>query len=262
MLSVFGTTPPVVAFSLYLPAHTTQGPAPFEQALWDFTVDLKKLHEDTPGSFILGGADCNTQLRKMDGHVGKWTGANERPADQERSDFILSSLATLGLNVPSSYVNLGATRIPWPGQKTQQKPSVIDYLFASSKLHYKMHTRDLPTPDTSTDHRPIGMTAYAPYASRKDRRRQFEQSPEVHERWRARLPAQWAPGDLTTLRQKLKEHQIHLASPSCPTPNGGSKTNPKCGRSKTPYQASPARAHPKPEGTIGNSLGRQKSPIA
>ena len=169
VIASFGTTPPVVIFTLYLPAFGSHGDAPFEQITQEFTQDLQKMQRQSPGSFVLGAADCNTQLKVMPGQVGPETGANERLGDEERADVLMHALALLSLIAPSSYVNLGPTRTPWPKQSPHQKPSVIDYLFSSPKLYCKVHTDNLPTPDTPTDHKPIGRTAFAPHATRKDR---------------------------------------------------------------------------------------------
>ena len=162
VLASLGTTPPLIVFSLYLPAHGT--------TLHDFTQDLQSLHDSSPGSFIAGAADCNTQLREMPGHVGKCTGTIERSMDQPRADSLMHVLAQLNTKVPSSHVILGPTRTPWPGQRPKQQPSVIDYLFCSKKVSAKVLEGNTPTPDTNTDHQPLGMHIHAPYASRKDRR--------------------------------------------------------------------------------------------
>ena len=146
VIASFGTTPPLIAYSLYLPAFGSHGDAPFEQTLHTFTQDLQTLQEQTPGSLILGGSDCNTQMREMPGHVGSRTGTVERPMDQERADALLHALATLGLKVPSSYVDVGPTRTPWPGQLPRQQPSVIDYLFSSTSLTCNTHTSHPPPP--------------------------------------------------------------------------------------------------------------------
>ena len=188
--------------------HWNHGESPFEAILHDFTQDLQKMQQQTHGSFILGAADCNTQLKTMPGHVGPETGANDRLGDEEGADSIMHTLALLGLTAPSSYVNVGPTRSPWPQQSRVQHPSVIDYLFAGQKLNCKVHLHYLPTPDTPTDHKPIGMTALAPYASRKDRRLQFESQLAQHQFWGKRLHATWTPGNLTGLKQKLGSTQF------------------------------------------------------
>ena len=208
VIAAVGMTPPIVVFSLYLPAQNSQGIAPFEHTLQTFQEDLQRMQASSPGSFVLGAADCNTQLRPMPGHVGPWTGTNERLADQERTDLLLCTLASLGLTVPSSYVDLGPTRTPWPGQAPSQQPSVIDYIFASPKIHCKMHCHDLPTPDTSTDHHPIGLTAHAPYSNRRERRLQFQAQQAEKNLWKDRLPAQWSPGNIQTLRNSLKKSRL------------------------------------------------------
>ena len=217
MIASFGTTPPVVIFSLYLPAQGTHGDLAFEQITHDFTADLEDMQKQTPGSFILGAADCNTQLKAMPGHVGPENGANERPGDEDRADTLMHTLALLGLTAPSSYVNLGPTRTPWPKQSPKQHPSVIDYLFASPKLICRVHTEDRPTPDTSTDHTPIGMTVHAPYASRRDRRHQFEAQQAQRNFWGNRLPSQWAPSSLSGLRHRIKDIRLTSLPQVAPT---------------------------------------------
>ena len=209
VIASFGTTPPLVAFSLYLPAFGTHGETPFEQILSEFHTALEIMQKATPGSFILGAADCNTQLLTVPDQVGPRTGTNERPHDQERADLIAHVLASVGLTVPSSYADLGPTRFPWEGQSTTQKPSVIDYLFASPKLITQMHTSDLPTPDTNTDHIPIGMTAHAPYASRRERRQQFESQQANAAYWKDRVSTRWEPSTVSGLRQHLKHARFH-----------------------------------------------------
>ena len=165
--------PPVLIFSLYLPPFSSHGVASFESTLDNFTRDLAHMHSACPGAFIAGGADVNTQLAPMDGKVGRYTGAVERLADRERADALCHLLATADLKAPTSFQDLGPTRHPWPGQ-TSQKPSVIDYILVSQRLHCEVVTDDLPTPHVTTDHSPVGATIWAPYASRRDRRRQFE----------------------------------------------------------------------------------------
>ena len=208
VIASVGTTPPLLLFSLYLPAQNSQGIAPFEHTLQTFQEDLQRMQSNSPGSFVLGAADCNTQLRPMPGHVGPWTGASERLADQERTDLLHCALATLGLIAPSSYVDLGPTRTPWPGQAPSQQPSVIDYLFASPKIKCNVQSDNLPTPDTSTDHNPIGMVAYAPYASRRDRRKQFEAQQANNSYWKDRLPAQWTPSSQLAFRNRIKHTRL------------------------------------------------------
>ena len=208
IIASFGTTPPVVIFTLYLPAHGSHGDVPFEQITQEFTQDIQNMQRQSPGSFVLGAADCNTQLKAMPGQVGPETGANERLGDEERADVLMHALAQLDLTAPSSYVNLGPTRTPWPNQSQHQKPSVIDYLFASPKLSCQIHTDNPPTPDTPTDHKPIGMTALAPYASRKDRRRQFEAQIAQGNFWGKRLPATWTPQTLTGMQQNLSTKRL------------------------------------------------------
>ena len=207
----------MVIFTLYLPAHGSHGETPFEQITQDFIQDLQTMQQQTPGSFVLGAADCNTQLKAMPGHVGPETGANERLGDEERADVIMHALALLSLTAPSSYVNLGPTRTPWPKQSPYQKPSVIDYLFASPKIQYKVHVDNLPTPDTPTDHKPIGMTALAPHANRKDRRRQFEAQIAQRNFWGKRLPATWTPQTLTGLQQNLSSKRLTSLPQVAPT---------------------------------------------
>ena len=198
----------MVIFTLYLPAFGSHGDASFEQITQEFTQDLQTMQQQSPGSFVLGAADCNTQLREMPGQVGPENGANDRLGDEERADVLMQALALLSLTAPSSYVNLGPTRTPWPKQSPKQKPSVIDYLFASPKIDCQVHTDNLPTPDTPTDHKPIGMTAFAPHATRKDRRRQFETQIAQGNFWGRRLPATWTPQTLTGLQQKLNTQKI------------------------------------------------------
>ena len=164
--------------------------SPFEQILHEFTEALQKMQQLCPGSFVLGAADCNTQLKAMPNHVGPETGTNERLGDEECADLVLSAIATLGLTVPSSYVSLGPTRTPWPRQSQKQQPSVIDYLFSSPALKCTVHTANLPTPDTPTDHSLLGMTVHAPYANRKDRRQQFEAQQAQGNYWGKRLSSQ------------------------------------------------------------------------
>ena len=141
--------------------------------------------------------------------VGPQTGTNDRPHDQDRADLIANVLASVGLTVPTSYVDLGPTRFPWAGQGTHQKPSVIDYIFASQKLITEVHTSHLPTPDTSTDHIPIGMTAHAPYASRRERRQLFESQQANAAYWKDRVPSRWEPSTLSGLRNRLKHTRFN-----------------------------------------------------
>ena len=216
VLASVGTTPPVILFSLYLPAHSTHGSSPFERVWEEFNQKLQEMQAHRPGSFVLGGADCNTQLRVQPGQVGGYNGANERPHDQERADLLLGTLAALGLTAPTSYHNLGPTRFPWPGQLPRQHPSVIDYIFASHQLHTKVHTTNPPQPATSTDHIPIGLTAHAPHRSRKDRRAQFEKLLSRNRQRKRRLPTNWAPGNNTDIYLKLRTHRFHSLSEVAP----------------------------------------------
>ena len=129
---------------------------------------------------------------KTPGLVGKYTGTFDRPIDQDRRTPVLSLLADLGLKLPHTFAKTGPTRYPWPGQGPKQKPSQMDFIFASHKLHTKIIQDDKPTPATSTDHRPIGLTAHAPYASRTNRRRQFEHLLAQNRR-QPTIPTQWEP---------------------------------------------------------------------
>ena len=207
----------MVIFTLYLPAYGSHGDAPFEHTLLEFSEALQDMQRQTPGSFVLGAADCNVQLKPMPGHVGSENGTSERPGDDERADLVMHAVAHLGLTVPSSYVDLGPTRTPWPGQCRTQQASVIDYLFASPNLICTVHEDDTPTPDTPTDHSPIGMKAQAPYASRRDRRQQFETQQAKGNFWGTRLPSQWAPSNLTGLKQRLKHTRFESLPQVAPT---------------------------------------------
>ena len=183
------------------------GETPLKQILSEFHTALESMQKATPGSLILGAADCNTQLLPMPEHVGPRTGTN----DQDSADLIAHVLASVGLTVPSSYADLGPTRFPWDRQNTHQKPSVIDYLFANPKLITQMHTTNLPTPDANTDHTPLGMTAHAPYASRRDRRQQFEAQQTNAAYWKDRVTTRWEPSTLSGLRNHLKNTRFsHL----------------------------------------------------
>ena len=180
--------PPVILFSLYLPPHAAHSVDSFEETLESFTKDLGSLHHSSPGSFVLGGGDCNVQPIPTQDLVGSFVGTLDRACDQERQGQLTALLAGMGMKLPTTFADTGPTRTPWPGQK--QQPSKIDFIFCSSKLTTKLHTDDLPTPCTSTDHKPVGLTAHAPYASRKERRRQFEQllgrqhnQNNIHTRW-------------------------------------------------------------------------------
>ena len=174
VIAEVGMTPPLIMFSLYLPPFGTHGAFLFEEVLAQFQIDLQTMHQASPGSFILGGTDGNTELRETGGLIGRYNGTGERPQDLERTDSFQGFLSAVGVKASSSYYDFGPTRYPWPGQSDKQAPSVIDYIVASPKLITKPLTKDLPIIDVATDHRPIGMEAQAPYKSRKDRRRQFE----------------------------------------------------------------------------------------
>ena len=188
-------TPPVLLFSLYLPPFSSHGAASFETTLDHFKTELESMQEASPGSFVLGGADCNTQLPQVESRVGPHTGTIDRPVDRDRGDVLQALLSSLDLKVPTSYANLGPTRIPWPGQLAKQKPSVIDYIMSSHKLHCQVITSDIPTPATATDHTPIGLTAFAPYKSRKERRRNFEHLLSTNVNQPQKIQTAWTPGN-------------------------------------------------------------------
>ena len=92
VIASVGTTPPVTLFSLYLPAFSAHGSDPFDRVLADFNQKLTDMQSHRPGSFILGGADCNTQLREQPGQVGEFNGTSERL--KTKSGPILSSVSS------------------------------------------------------------------------------------------------------------------------------------------------------------------------
>ena len=155
VIAEIGSVPPVITFSAYFPPFASHGDSSFEDTVESFHADLKEMQLSSPGSFVLGGGDCNVQMSLIPGLVGKHTGTFERPHDKDRRDPILSLLADLGMKLPHSFSDTGPTRFSWPGQAPKQKPSKIDYIFTSTKLQTTLIQTDLPTPITSTDHRPI-----------------------------------------------------------------------------------------------------------
>ena len=167
VMAEIGLIPPLITFSLYLPPYSAHSDASFEATLEQFITDLKLMQKSSPGSFVLGGGDCNTQLSRLKGHVGRFTGTNERPCDQERQEHLLAFLADMDLTVPATFADTGPTRKPWPGQ-TRQKPSKIHFIISSKRLTATPITDDKPTPSTSIDHQPVGLFAVAPHASRRD----------------------------------------------------------------------------------------------
>ena len=64
VLASFALHPPLIVFSLYLPA-AAHGPEEFSKALDSFSQDLHILRNATPGCRLLGGADLNTQLARL-----------------------------------------------------------------------------------------------------------------------------------------------------------------------------------------------------
>ena len=203
-LAEIGMVPPLILLSLYLPAFSTHGQHSFEDVLDAFQTELKSMQEAHPGSFVLGGADCNTELKPAKGHIGPYVGASDRPQDEDRSHQLLGLLSSAGLTAATSYVDLGPTRYPWEGLQPKQRPSTIDYIFTSSKLKYNIHTTHRPTPDTTTDHQPIGLTAKAPWKSRKDRRRQFEQHLKHQQPNFRRFPSHWQPTNEVAFRLQVR----------------------------------------------------------
>ena len=216
MLASLGMVPPLIVFSLYLPAHGHRSDVSFEQALQDFDSSLEEMQRQFPGSFVLGGADCNTQLRALDGLVGDWNGAIERPHDQERADLLLGMLAVRGMKAPSSFTNLGPTRVPWTKKLPRQQGSVIDYLFATQKLETRIIQSAELEPSTTTDHKPLGMAVIAPHASRKDRRAQFEKNRAQKPEWTRRIPTTWAPSNEVQFRERMKSLRFSTLSEVAP----------------------------------------------
>ena len=205
VIAEIGFTPPLLLFSLYLPPFSTHGAASFDEVLHCFARDLEDLQKTHPGSFVLGGADCNAQLRTVPGHIGTHVGTLERVQDRERADSLAALVATAGLKVPTTYVkHLGPTRFPWKGQADKQQASYIDHIFASNALHTRTHKEERPLPATTSDHLPVGLTATAPYRNRRERRRQFEKylaQPDHTDR----IPTQWAPGNPLTFYQNIRK---------------------------------------------------------
>ena len=128
-------------------------------------------------------------------------GTIDRACDQERQQQLAALLADMSLKLPTTFADTGPTRTPWPGQK--QAPSKIDFIFCSSKLTTKLHNTDIPTPCTNTDHKPIGLTAHAPHASRKERRRQFEHLLGQKQSM-TNIHTRWAPANEFTFAQKVR----------------------------------------------------------
>ena len=209
VIAEVGLISPVILFSLYLPPFSAHSSASFETTIEHFQKDLQEMHRTLPGSFILGGGDCNTQLSYLKGHVGRHTGTSERACDRDRQDLFLGFLAAdMNLKVPSIYADTGPTRMPWPKQHRQQ-PSKIDFIIASTRLISDPILDDIPTPATNTDHVPVGATVLAPHASRKDRRRQFEEL-LARQRAHTKIPTHWAPGN--EVQSALRVRALELNS--------------------------------------------------
>ena len=205
VIAEIGLIPPLITFSLYLPAFSNHGAASFAQTMQSFHEDLQAMQRRSPGSFVLGGADCNTQLRPLDPHIGPYVGTNERPMDLERADLLQGHVASLDLIVPSTFVDIGHTRYPWQGQRHKQQPSTIDFLFTSNKIHTTIHNNIHPQPATTTDHKPIGMTCHAPYGSRLERRRIFEHLLAQNHGPRRRIPTHWKPAQQGQFARQIRD---------------------------------------------------------
>ena len=204
LIAEVGMIPPLIVFSLYLPPFSTHGQHSFEDVLETFQTELKYLQDAHPGSFVLGGADCNTELKPAKGLIGPHVGASDRPQDEDRSHLVMGLLSSAGLTAATTYTNLGPTRFPWEGLQPKQKPSVIDYIFTSSRITSHTYQTHRPTPDTTTDHTPIGLLAKAPWKSRKDRRRQFEQHLHHQHTSQKRFPAHWQPTNEVAFRMQVR----------------------------------------------------------
>ena len=118
VIAEIGLAPPLITFSLYLPAHSAHSDASFETILEDFTRDLRHMHQSSPGSFVLGGGDVNTQMVKLPGLVGKHTGSVERACDQERREAIS---ALLGRHEPETSQHV---RAHWPNANTMARTNL------------------------------------------------------------------------------------------------------------------------------------------
>ena len=71
VIAEVGLQPPLITFSLYLPPHANHSESSFEDTMEHFRQDLQIMQKAAPGSFTLGGGDCNLQPHPL---KGPWLG--------------------------------------------------------------------------------------------------------------------------------------------------------------------------------------------
>ena len=191
VLASFALHPPVVVFSLYLPA-AAHGTDDFDKALDRFSQDLTIITHSTPGSRLLGGADLNTQLAPFGRRIGKHVGTGERSWEGRRNTALRELLTHHDLRVSSTFAPYPSTRSPWPGQ-TQKHPTVIDFLFTSPDVQTELWPYTHIHPGVRSDHRPIGLAATAHPPKRHLWKIQWNNAFAPPVDWNNHIPTNWQP---------------------------------------------------------------------
>ena len=197
--------PPILLCSLYLPPRV-HGFDSFDQVITSFQQDIEAFRNDSPGLFVLGGGDLNTQLAPSAGPTGRFVGSGERPGEQDRSEAILAMLGSLSLKLPNTFSTYGPTRTPWTGKEGRDSPSTIDFLFCSEKTVSLLWPDRKPATGISSDHRPIGAGYLAPRPRRRRERANLSEHcfTGTYKKGR-RLPAQWSPANEVKFRNALRQ---------------------------------------------------------
>ena len=216
VLASFALRPPLIAFSLYLP-NAALGPEAFNKAIDSFSQDLHILTQATPGCRLLGGGDLNTQLSRFGSRIGSHVGTGERSWEASRTTAIRNLLTTHDLRVPSTFAPYRYTRSPWPAKFEQEKPTVIDFLFASPNLRTELWPCTQPLLGVRSDHRPIGLAVVATPPKRQLRKiiwnHRFAPPPD----WNSRIPTNWQPAHPGQWARDLREMKFDTLHDLAPT---------------------------------------------
>ena len=194
--------PPLIIATWHAPS-VTAGQEAFDQSLSHLQSELEYLrgkHAQSTRLVVCG--DLNCQLVAHDPLIGQFGCAIERPSDAARACSLHGALFSDDLKVHSSFHNLGPTRHPWPqAAKKGEKPTIIDFACASSKLQARVFIPEKFPTVTRSDHIPTSIHLLAP---KHDKRRRAKLMEGVLRKPAGHLSATWAPRNADDFKREIQ----------------------------------------------------------
>ena len=122
-------------------------------------------------TFCIGGADFNCQWGECRDLTGRFS-KGERVGETERAREIYGFLASQGMRIANSFVDLGFTR--FPPDSLDQRPSQIDGICVSHSLAFRSLGRCTLPYQPPSDHVPLCFEIIARKVNKRDRAALFK----------------------------------------------------------------------------------------